>query len=325
MMVTAMTALPMLLAAVLAAPATSPAAPALVVVVGAGGTPEYAVRFREAAERWRKTGERAGAPTTVIGLASTSDARTDLAELQTAIASATRTPGGPLWIVLIGHGTFDGRVARFNLRGPDVSAPELAGWLKPLRRPLVFLNTASASAPFVNALTGPDRIIVTATKTGAEQNVTRFGPALAEAIADTRADLDRDGAVSLLEAFLYAGKRVEASYLEEGLLATEHALLEDNGDGLGTSAALFRGLSTAETAAADPAAARDGSRARQITLLPAAAEPELDPATRRRRDELELAIADLQQRRRRDKLPDNSYYARLEKLLMELARLYRGR
>jgi hypothetical protein len=322
-------------AAPVAAPVAAPATPALLVVVGASGAPEYAARFREAAEHWRKAGQRAGAAITVIGLDAgrTGD---DRGSLQTALAAAARSPGGPVWLVFIGHGTYDGRAARFNLRGPDLSGPDLAAWLKPLRRPLIFVHSASASAPFIKATTGPGRIIVTATKTGAEQNATRFGLAIAQAIADTRADLDRDGAVSLLEAFLHAAKRVESSFAEDGLLATEHALLEDNGDGFGTAASFFRGLAAVTPAVGD--AARDGDRARQVTLVPAAAEPDLPPTARRRRDELELAVAELRDRRQREQdqrqkdprqqdraaLSDAAYYARLEKLLLELARIYRS-
>jgi len=40
--------------------------------------------------------------------------------------------------------------------------------------------------------------------------------------------------VSFLEAFEYARKAVAASFQREGLLPTEHALLDDNGDKEGT-------------------------------------------------------------------------------------------
>src|SRR5213076_1421481 len=133
----------------------------------------------------------------------------------------------------LGHGTFDRRSAKFNLRGADLSADELAKWLAPVHRPLVVIDAASASGPFIKALSGPDRVIVTATRSGDEQNATRFGGFLADAVSDPLADLDKDGQTSLLEAFLVAAKRVDASYTEAGLLATEHALLDDNGDGLG--------------------------------------------------------------------------------------------
>ena len=104
--------------------------------------------------------------------------------------------------MLIGHGTFDGREAKFNLRGPDVTDVELADWLLPFKRPVVVINCASASGPFINRLSGANRVVVTATKSGNEINFARFGQYIAEAIADPRADLDKDGQVSLLEAFL---------------------------------------------------------------------------------------------------------------------------
>ena len=147
-----------------------------------------------------------------------------------------------MWLVLIGHGTFDGKEARFNLRGPDVSADELALWLKPFRRPLAVIDTASCSAPFLNLLSATNRVIITATRSGNEQNFTRFGQYLAQALTDPEANLDKDGQVSLLEAFLTASHQAAEFYKLQGRLVTEHALLDDNGDGLGTPADWFRGL-----------------------------------------------------------------------------------
>jgi hypothetical protein len=110
--------------------------------------------------------------------------------------------------VLIGHGTFDGKEAKFNLVGPDFSATELAAWLQPVHRPLAVIDTASASGPFINKLSARDRVLITSTRSGHEENYARFGQYLAEAIADPQADLDKDGQTSLLEAFLTASHRV---------------------------------------------------------------------------------------------------------------------
>jgi hypothetical protein len=291
---------------------------AILLVIGAEGTPEYGARFREAADRWQKAALRAGARAQVIGLASAGP-EPDRRRLQESITQAIASSGDPLWLVLIGHGTFDGRTARFNLRGPDVAPDELAAWLEPSRRPVVIINGASASAPFLKPLAGKERIVVTATRAGSEQSATRFGGFLADAIADDAADLDRDGGISLLEAFLFAAKRVEASFKEEGLLATEHALLEDNGDGRGTPASFFQGLAPTRRPADN--AAPDGHRAHQIALIAAAPERALPPTVRRRRDELELRVLEL--RDGRAALPRAVYHARLEPLLLELARLYR--
>src|SRR5256885_2838954 len=88
------------------------------------------------------------------------------------------------------------------------SSSDLADWLKPFRRPLVVINCASASAPFLKTLSGTNRVIITATRSGNELNFTRFGQYFAKALADPESDLDKDGQVSLLEAFLTASRRV---------------------------------------------------------------------------------------------------------------------
>src|SRR5207237_484377 len=140
------------------------------------------------------------------------------------------------------HGTFDGKEARFNLRGPDLSTADLSLWLKPFQRRLVLIDTSAASAPFLNKLSAGNRVIVTATRSANEQTLARCGQHLAEPTTSPEADLDKDGQVSILEAFLTASRRTIEFYKLEGRLASEHALLDDNGDGLGTPAEWFRGL-----------------------------------------------------------------------------------
>ena len=302
--------------------ATVPAAtsetesPSILIVAGAAGEEAYAKIFRQTADRWRQTAEQAGAHWREIGLGDT-NGPSDLDRLQGLLADEPKQSSAELWLVLIGHGTFDGREARFNLRGPDLSASTLAGWLKPFQRPIAILNTASSSGPFLNALSAPGRVIVTATRSGYEQNFARLGSYLAEAIADPKADLDKDGQTSLLEAFLMAARQVAEFYQTEGRLATEHALLDDNGDGLGTPADWFRGVRAVKRAAGG--ASLDGLRAHQLHLIRSAPEQRLSPEQRARRDELEQAIARL--RESKSSLADDEYYRQLETLLLELARL----
>ncbi len=300
----------------LAAETNETESPTIFVVVGAAGEEEYAAVFAQTANRWRLTAEQARARWREIGLGET-NAPSDLDRLQGLLADEPKQSSAELWLVLIGHGTYSGREARFNLRGPDLSASTLAGWLKPFRRPVVVLNSASSSGPFLNALSAPGRVIVTATRSGYEQNFARLGSYLADAIVDPKADLDKDGQTSLLEAFLMAARRVAEFYQTEGRLATEHALLDDNGDGLGTPADWFRGVRAVKRAAGG--ASLDGLRAHQLHLIRSAPEQRLSPAQRARRDELEQAIARL--REAKAQIAEDDYYRQLEKLLLELARL----
>lgn len=291
--------------------------PTVIVVVGAAGTPEYAAQFTKWAGLWKQACAKSHANFVAVGLGE-SEGSSDRARLQEILAKQSEQTSTALWLVLIGHGTFDGRAAKFNLRGPDVSASDLAGWLKPVQRPVAVIDTASSSAPFLKELSSPGRIIITATKSGFEQNLTRFGQYFAEAVIDPRADLDKDGQTSLLEAFLSASHTVSEFYSAAGRLATEHALLDDNGDGLGTPAEWFRGIRPVQKARDD--AALDGYRAHQIHLLYTEGETAMPPDLRARRDQLELQVMEL--RDTRATLSDEDYFAKLEPLLREIARIY---
>lgn len=291
----------------------------VIIVVGAPGEPEFGKDFKKWAEQWQAAAEHAGAKVETIGL-STNNAAEDRVALQTSLATQTNGSLGELWLVLIGHGTFNGREAKFNLRGADLTAADLSAWLQGVRRPTAIINCASASAPFLNELSAPHRIVVTSTRSGSEQNYARIGGYLAQAITAPAADLDKDGQTSLLEAFLSAARQVAEFYELEGRLATEHALLDDNGDRLGTPPDWFRGVRAIKKA--KDGATADGLRAHQFHLLRSKAEAELSPETRRRRNEIELALVAL--RERKTEMPEAEYYQELERLLLDMARLYQG-
>ncbi len=291
----------------------------VIVVVGAPGEAEYATRFQAWTATWRQVGERAQAKVQIIGVETAAQAEdADKEALQRAIVAAASPSTAPLWIVLIGHGTYDGRSAKFNLRGADVAAQELAGWLDGCQRPVVLLNTAPASAPFLLAVSRPGRVVISATKSGKEEQATRFGGFVAEALGKADADIDQDGQVSVLEVFLHAARAVEASYKQDGLIATEHPLLDDNGDGRGTRADWFQGVWAVKTAA--DGATVDGIRAHQIHLAPSDAERQLSADDQKARDQLEQDLATL--RTQRKTLSEDEYYRQLEGIMRKLAAIY---
>lgn len=289
----------------------------VVVVVGAAGAPEYAPEFARWAGLWQQACSKRGAEFVAIGLGEDDDSQ-DRERIRTTLAAQSQQTMAPLWLVLIGHGTYDGKTARFNLRGPDVTASDLAEWLKPIERPLAIVDSTAASAPFLKELSAPGRVVVTATKSGFEHNYARFGQYLAEAIAQPQADLDKDGQTSLLEAWLTASHNVAAFYTANGRLATEHALLDDNGDGLGTPAEWFRGIRPIQKARDDTTL--DGYRAHQFHLVSSPTETAMPPELRARRDQLELQILEL--RDTKAQFPETEYYGKLESLLREIAKVY---
>jgi hypothetical protein len=302
------------------APAQTNEQRTLVLVIGAAGEPTFGEQFSAWADLWKQAALKGGLQTSVIG-EDTNNPENDLTRLLTVLTNQVAKPDGELWLVFIGHGTFDGRSAKFNLRGPDISADDLVSVLKPCKRPLAVIDCASASGPFINALSAPGRVIITATRSGYEVNATRFGGYLAKAIADPAADLDKDGQTSLLEAYLFASRQVEQFYKEAGRLATEHALLDDNGDSLGTPADWFRGVRAVKTAANGKSV--DGVRAHQMHLVRSAVEQELSPELRARRDELEKQLSEL--RARKDAMKTDAYYSQLESILVDIAKLYENK
>lgn len=220
----------------------------------------------------------------------------------------------PVWIVLIGHGSAQGGDARFNLPGPDLGAQDFAVLLEQLSAQRVaFVNTTSSSGGFLPAVAGSERIVVTATRGAHEREETRFAEFFVDAYATGDADTDRDGQVSVLEAFVYATAEVRRAYEAEGRLLTEHALLEDDGDGAGSRQP-------------DPEAG-DGARAgRMLFGGPAgmtarqAEDPELARLVTRRQG-LQAELDAL--RGRRQEMQEAAYLEALEEILVQIAEIDR--
>ena len=199
----------------------------LIIVVGLAGDPEHGELFKKWGATLASTSEKLGvAPERVVQLVG----QTTRAQVEKAFDTIAKTASADdsVFIVLIGHGSYDGRTAKFNLSGPDMAPGDFAALLRRLpSKHVAFVNTASASGPFVEELKGPGRAIVTATRSGSEQFATLFGGYFVDAFSTDGADADKNGRVSLLEAFEYAKGEVARAYEREGLLATEHALIED--------------------------------------------------------------------------------------------------
>jgi hypothetical protein len=211
-------------------------------------------------------------------------------------------------LLLIGHGTsLDGEDAKFNLVGPDLSASEWADLIRPLAGRVVFVNTSSASFPFLRKVAGKSRIVLTATDSSAQQFETIFPEFFVNAFSDPAADVDKNGRVSMWEAFSYASAGVQQTFQQKGQLPTERPLLDDTGAGIGREA---------------QTPGPDGSVAKVTYLQPdAAVAMPSDTALAalvKRQAELEAQIEEL--RARKDSMPADQYDAELEHLAVELAR-----
>jgi hypothetical protein len=195
----------------------------------------------------------------------------DAAELQKLVRA-----GDELWVFVIGHAHAADRAVQFNVLGPDVSPAEFARWFADIScRRSVFFMTTPLSGYFVKPLARPNRVVISATEPDLETNETLFPSSLAklmEAFPDgDKHDIDKDGVNSLLDLYLAVALDVAKRYTDEELLATEHAQLDDNGDGRASELQLP--YYAEEEAAAKPAPrtvntrpGADGALARSIDL-----------------------------------------------------------
>jgi hypothetical protein len=291
----------------------------LLIVVGLAGDPEHGKLFHKWGATLAESSEKVGVSKDrlvyLVDSAGEDDkrvtGRSTKDEIDKALAQFAKSASAEdvVYIVLLGHGSFDGNAAKFNLPGPDMSAADFEPMLKRLpTRNIVFVDTSSSSGPFVQALSAPGRTVITATRNGAEQFTTLFGGYFVEAFTAEGADADKNKRVSMLEAFQYAKGEVARAYEREGLLATEHALLDDNGDKEGSQ---------------DPSATgKDGKLAASMSLgsaadaVPLPDDPKLralildQRALERRVEALRLL---------KDSMDPGKYVSELEKLVTELA------
>jgi hypothetical protein len=210
-------------------------------------------------------------------------------------------------IILLGHGTYDGNVAKFNLVGPDMTARDWTELLAGVQGRVALVNTTEASFPFLEALTAKGRVVITATDSAAQKYATVFPEYFVKAMKEASTDLDKNGRTSIFEVFAAASAAVKQHYEQRGQLTTERALLDDNGDGKGR-----------EASADGP----DGGIARIAYLdsevVSTSANPELAELVRRRRALEQQAEA---HKELRGVMPEAEWQKTFEKLMLDLAQV----
>ncbi len=288
------------------------------VLVGSGGEPEYEQRFADWQQRLEQVlvVQMGHAPDDVHTLAGPDSLRA-IEGVFARLKSELRADD-VLFVWLIGHGSFRNGMAKLNIPGPDLSADTLDLLLRSLApEQIVLIHTASLSSAFIHVLSAEGRIICTSTQSSEERNAAFFMEHLLTALEGASADQNRDGRISVLEACEQGAVLTQVSYEDRGLLATEHALVDGDGDGLGTrlSAPIAEGLDGAVTNKED----RDRARAAAVYVknvqFPAATSEQLLRQYEQALAAVEAFIA------QKDTLAEDAYYRRLEILFLEVARV----
>jgi hypothetical protein len=301
------------------------AATHVLIVAGVGGAPEYEQAFYEGAMKMAEAARSGGglpdSAITVLAERPERDprriaARSTKVEVERAIARVAKAanPGDLVFILLIGHGSARDGHSLLNLPGPDMSAADFARAVKPLSaQRLAIVNTASASAEFIPVLSAKNRAVVTATSSVMERNATRFARHFVDAYAGDVADADKDGRLSLLEAYTYARREVAREYESANQLQSEHAMLDDDGDGKGTAEP---GAHTADGALASRLFLDQGAAAAKVVAGAGSNDPRV-AALLHHKDSLDAKIDAL--RRRKASMDSTAYERALETLLVDLA------
>ncbi|MFC1730476.1 hypothetical protein ACFL6I_09080 [candidate division KSB1 bacterium] len=220
------------------------------------------------------------------------------------------------YVILFGHGSYDGKNAKLNIPRRDLSDEDFAEMLNRLDAGrIIFINTASSSFPFIQHISGENRIVITATKSPTQRNITEFPEYLVEGFSEAAADLDKNGSISVLEIFTYAALKTERFYSDNNHLATEHAMLEDNGDG--------QAFRVEELMTAGEGALSGATYLKRRLVAFAALDSATGDTTMVRllteQEKLELEISTL--KNSKDQYSVEQYYLLLEELLVKLARV----
>lgn len=205
-------------------------------VSGLSGAPQFKTQFTQAANTLREVARsRWGVNDSSLLVLTEDSSSTSRRSTREHVADAFLRlsrrvqPGDVLLVLLAGHGSGEGPGSRVNLPGPDATATEYAAWLQPFAaQQVVFINTATGSGDFVPVLSAPGRVVITATKSAFEKNESEFLRHFVRGLEGGEADGDKDGRLSVLEAFRYARREVQQSYERGKRLLTEHALVSDS-------------------------------------------------------------------------------------------------
>lgn len=269
------------------------AATRVLVVSGIGGEPQYDERFAQWSEQVARASATATGDAEQVQRLSGKDARREQIQAALRKAAGELGAGDQFVLVLLGHGTYDGSEYRINIDGPDLTGTELGALLDRIPAQQLVVNATSASGALADKLVNDRRVVITATRSGGERNATRFGGFWAEALQSDAADVDKDGNVTAREAYDYAVRRVADAFKSDNAILTERARIE----GREPSRFVVSRLGPAAMFASDS----------QLMAL---------------RTEQDAIIERLEGfKAQKASLPEDDYYARIEPVLLELARV----
>ena len=145
----------------------------------------------------------------------------------------TVQPSDRFLLFMLGHASRTGRGdLKFNLRGRDITEAEYVTLINaiPAERQILIFGFPY-SGKLVTHLSKQGRIILTSSSPNEGYSLQAgFGNVFVDAFSAAANDIDRNGDISLLEAFLSLQTRTKDFYEKDGKVQSEHPHLDDNGD-----------------------------------------------------------------------------------------------
>lgn len=253
------------------------------IVVGLSGDESHRAAFQKTVEAWTdfltsRAGFTSDNITLLFGREGLDEAKPATQEhVRSAVEQlvARCDAGDAVWVFLLGHGSQDTTHSWFHLPGPDMHEADWAGLFAGLKSDeQVFWLTQAASGGFVKAMSRPGRVVIAATAATGEVNETQFSTSLAKMMQSPASDLDSNGdsQVSLVELFRATTTSVAMYFEDNSLAPTEHAQLDDNGDGQGSEVEQLLPEESPNddgaeaTAGSNAATTLDGAKAARLTV-----------------------------------------------------------
>lgn len=233
-----------ILVVLLSVSTTTFAADYVLILGGVGGEKSYYDQFWSATSRFHQLlteqyGFDSGQITflfedagTLPGLVTGEAKREPVLEAFAALAEKVQ-PTDRFILFMIGHASRGSSGVKFNLPGRDISQAEYTDSINEISAEQQLLIFGFPySARMVQDISKTGRIIITSSsvKEGYASQVG-FGDLFVDVFSEPTADTNTDGAISILEAFVWLQTRVDEWYEQDGAMQAEHPHIDDNGDG----------------------------------------------------------------------------------------------
>jgi len=213
-------------------PASKPAAPTVraVLIAGLGGTKAYSRNLLDWTNRFHAVlTKRCGVPAkNIIVLTEAADAKAKPPRIKATVENIRQALAKTALAIrdqdqfvlfMAGHGQINEPVGKLCLPGLDLTADDLADMIDALPTDnMVIINCSSGGAEFIKTLAVPGRVLISGAGAGNDGTQAYFAEFLLRAYETGQADANKDKAIDLMEAFVYAARETGNFYHRQYLM-----------------------------------------------------------------------------------------------------------